>query len=90
MAIVLKEVQELERMKDQLRKDAIEIFQNPDYTQNEKQSYIGKITDEIYDIDQEIIRLKKQPSTIQVIKTDNSVLFLIIGIGVIFLLNRKK
>ena len=90
MAIVLKEVQELERMKDQLRKDAIEISQNPDYTQNEKQSYIGKITDEIYDIDQEIIRLKKQPSTIQVTKTDNSVLFLIIGIGVIFLLNRKK
>jgi len=90
MAVVIKEVLELEKMKNELRQDAFNISANQDYTPQEKQSYIGKITDEIYDIDQEIIRLKKQPATIEYKTTDNSMFFIIIGIGLLIFINRTK
>jgi hypothetical protein len=90
MAIVLKEVQELEKIKSELEKDALNVSSNPDYTYQEKQQIISKITDQIYDINQEIIRLKKQPVNVEVIESNKSIIFLAVGIVAIFLLTNKK
>lgn len=85
MAIVLKEVQALEKQKEDLRNKGVEILQNEDLTQQQKNNEIGNITDLIFEIDQEIKRLKKIAPTEAI-----NPMFLIIGLGAILFLIRKK
>ena len=91
MAIVLQDVLDLEKQRDELRNLAQEINESIDYTPQQKQKKIGEITDDIYNIDQEILRLKKMKPTVIVQESNKSVFFLASGIVAIFLLmNRKK
>ena len=91
MAIVLQDILDLEKQRDELRNLAQEINESIDYTPQQKQKKIGEITDDIYNIDQEILRLKKMKPTVIVQESNKSVFFLAAGIVAIFLLmNRKK
>jgi adenylosuccinate synthase len=91
MAIVLQDVLDLEKQRDELRKLAQEINESIDYTPQQKQKKIGEIADDIYNIDQEILRLKKMKPTVIVQESNKSVFVLAAGIVAIFLImNRKK
>jgi hypothetical protein len=91
MAVVLKEVQELEKLKEDTKNQALIIQNNLEYTQEEKKKAIDVLLDQIYEIDQEIIRLKKINPTIVYQESNNSMIFLAIGIAVVFFIaNRKK
>jgi DNA-binding MltR family transcriptional regulator len=88
MALVYKDIQELEELKEKLRNQGKEITEDQYLTKEEKQKAIGAITDHIYDIENEIARLKKIKPT--VIQENTPIIFLSIAILGIFLLTRKK
>ena len=88
MALVYKDIQELEELREKLRNQGVEILQDQFLTKEEKQKEIGAITDHIYVIENEITRLKKiKPIVIQ---ENTPIIFLSIAILGIFLLTRKK
>ena len=91
MAIVLEEVKELEKTKEELRKVAVIINNNMDLSKQEKQMQIDYVFEQIYEIDKEIERLKKMQPNVFIQESNKSIIVLAAGIVAIFLImNRKK
>ena len=90
MAITIKEVEELQKQKKILNDSAISISQNASLSKEEKRFKIEEITNQMYDIDQEIIRLKNIPGTIEYKESINPILFVIGAIGIFILIKGKK
>ena len=89
--IVFEEVKKLEKLKEDLRKEGNLVSLDEDLTKEEKASQIGKISDEIFEIDQEIKRLKKMNPTVFVKEESINPIFILIGIaGIIFIINKNR
>ena len=89
--IVFEEVKKLEKLKEDLRKEGNLVSLDEDLTKEEKASQIGKISDEIFEIDQEIKRLKKLNPTVFVKEESINPIFILIGIaGIIFIINKNR
>lgn len=89
--IVFEEVKKLEKLKEDLRKEGNLVSLDEDLTKEEKASQIGKISDEIFEIDQEIKRLKKLNPTVFVKEESINPIFVLIGIaGIIFIINKNR
>jgi len=90
MAVVIKEVQELEKQKKSLNDLALSISQDISLSKEEKKFKTDEIIDQMYDIDEEIKRLKKQPATIEYKESINPVLLLIGVIGIFIIIKGKR
>jgi hypothetical protein len=89
--IVFEEVKKLEKLKEDLRKEGNLVSLDEDLTKEEKASQIGKISDEIFEIDQEIKRLKKMNPTVFIKEESINPIFILIGIaGIIFIINKNR
>ena len=90
MAIILKEVQELEKQKKILNDLALSISQDISLSKEEKKFKTDEIIDQMYDIDEEIKRLKKQPATIEYTESINPILLLVGIVGIFIIIKGKK
>lgn len=90
MAVIIKEVQELENQKKTLNDLALSISQDITIPANDKKIKIADITDQMYYIDEEIKRLKNQPATIEYKESINPILLIIGIVGIFIIIKGKK